>query len=569
MKWFAFFLSLSVMSAAMADCSTPAGVAGDMQFNTKRKVMQFCDGSHWQAMGQAFPAAANTGCNTPTGVAGDMFFNSTHNVVQFCNGENWINAGDGRWTTAAQTGCSSPTGVAGNMFYSTSENSMQFCNGESWINARFKEVVGPKSVLSRTVARVTAPDKFVASSWKSSAQDTNGNIYIPGYATNSNTGSLVRLNPKLELEQAVEITVAGASRVTIRSVVPHTDGFVYAAGEYLSGNYQLILLKFDGNLNLVTYTLYGGSGNDQVISSKMADNGFWYAAGQQNSDAADGNTDGWVLKIDPSNLNVVAQKKYGYTGQDAASGIEIDAENNVYALATTQTGGWVPTVVKFDENLNLITAQSVHVTGNPATMTFDGYGNLVIAGHISSNTTPRGHLVKLSGDLSTNLKEISVDGNYVRLTDQTVGRNGDIYAVGWQSYDTTNGYDLLLLQFDTNLNLLAARSIGGGTVERLNTSLLYDGYSNITLVSIDQVTLEASIVLTLPEDFSTLPTSGSLPAPLDYYTWRTVAINTAVRTDSVNNRSTIVVGDAAIGALSAAVTVTDVTGSRTSTQGYY
>jgi hypothetical protein len=37
------------------------------------------------------PARAFANCSIPAGIAGDIIYNSTYNVVQFCNGTNWIN----------------------------------------------------------------------------------------------------------------------------------------------------------------------------------------------------------------------------------------------------------------------------------------------------------------------------------------------------------------------------------------------------------------------------------------------------------------------------------------------
>ena len=39
------------------------------------------------------PANAFAACTVPAGIAGDIVYNSTYNVLQFCNGTTWINAG--------------------------------------------------------------------------------------------------------------------------------------------------------------------------------------------------------------------------------------------------------------------------------------------------------------------------------------------------------------------------------------------------------------------------------------------------------------------------------------------
>ncbi len=46
-----FFIGLLLFSGTVqADCSAPAGVAGDQIFNSTHKTMQFCDGTNWYSM---------------------------------------------------------------------------------------------------------------------------------------------------------------------------------------------------------------------------------------------------------------------------------------------------------------------------------------------------------------------------------------------------------------------------------------------------------------------------------------------------------------------------------------
>ncbi|MBI1272908.1 MAG: hypothetical protein GC131_02340 [Alphaproteobacteria bacterium] len=41
------------------------------------------------------PGAAMADCDTPAGVAGEQFYNTSYNLMQYCNGTNWVNMGAG------------------------------------------------------------------------------------------------------------------------------------------------------------------------------------------------------------------------------------------------------------------------------------------------------------------------------------------------------------------------------------------------------------------------------------------------------------------------------------------
>lgn len=57
----ALFGLLMGPSVAMAACSNPAGDEADQMYNGTHKVMQFCNGTDWIAMGALSPAAGGGG----------------------------------------------------------------------------------------------------------------------------------------------------------------------------------------------------------------------------------------------------------------------------------------------------------------------------------------------------------------------------------------------------------------------------------------------------------------------------------------------------------------------------
>lgn len=61
MRFMVVFLVLLAASPAKAACTNPAGVEGQMVYNTTHKVLQYCDGDKWWGMGwKQAPGAADS-----------------------------------------------------------------------------------------------------------------------------------------------------------------------------------------------------------------------------------------------------------------------------------------------------------------------------------------------------------------------------------------------------------------------------------------------------------------------------------------------------------------------------
>ena len=80
-------------------CASPDGRIGDIFYNTDEKVLQYCNGVDWVAMGPVSGSGGN-GCFNPDGNAGDIIFNTDYSVLQYCNDEDWVGIGTGQDATA-------------------------------------------------------------------------------------------------------------------------------------------------------------------------------------------------------------------------------------------------------------------------------------------------------------------------------------------------------------------------------------------------------------------------------------------------------------------------------------
>ncbi|HXN51421.1 MAG TPA: LamG domain-containing protein [Candidatus Acidoferrum sp.] len=74
---------------AFAACASPAGVEGDTVYNGTFHVLQYCDGTNWNAMGATGAGAGGAGCSNPSGPEGESLYNKTYHMLQWCDGTTW------------------------------------------------------------------------------------------------------------------------------------------------------------------------------------------------------------------------------------------------------------------------------------------------------------------------------------------------------------------------------------------------------------------------------------------------------------------------------------------------
>lgn len=109
-------LGLSPLRAA-ADCASPVGVEGQMQWIAASSVVRYCNGTSWVSM-------ANIATGTACSSAGAVQFVSSE--IMFCNGSVWV-----KTSPATNHGACAST-AAGRFYYDTTGNYYWFCSGTNW-----------------------------------------------------------------------------------------------------------------------------------------------------------------------------------------------------------------------------------------------------------------------------------------------------------------------------------------------------------------------------------------------------------------------------------------------------
>lgn len=249
----------------------------------------------------------------------------------------------------------------------------------------------------------------------------------------------------------------------------------------------------------------GGTGGDGGSRITTDGNGNIYATGDfsdssivfgsftltnTNKDTADF----FIVKYD-ANGNVLWAKSAGGTQTDKGQSISTDANGNVYVIGNYESSSitfgsytlvnkgnsWDIFAVKYDSNGNVLWAKSAGGTtwdwGN--SLATDNNGNLYLTGYFTSpsiafsnDTLPSGFFLIKFDSNGNELWGKSVGSYYDYGLDVTTDNNGNVYVSGtfWSTViifgiDTLqntsgNQYDAFVVKYDSNGNVLWARSAG-------------------------------------------------------------------------------------------------------------
>jgi hypothetical protein len=232
-------------------------------------------------------------------------------------------------------------------------------------------------------------------------------------------------------------------------------------------------VKFDPNLNILARKVYGGSGIELFHAVTIDSSDNIICAGYTGSEGA-GSVDTLVVKFDP-NLNILAKKIYGGTGDDRFNGVTTDTNDNIICVGVTTsegTGSYDALVVKFDSNLNILARKVYGGTGpdyfyRVATDTND---NIICAGYTSSEGSGGVDtlVVKFDTNLSILARKVYGGGSHDYFYGVATDTNDDIICVGYTNSEGSGGDDALVVKFDTSLNILAKKVYGDTGIDWFN-----------------------------------------------------------------------------------------------------
>ena len=297
------------------------------------------------------------------------------------------------------------------------------------------------------------------------------------------------------IRQRILVSIYGGSG-TEQFAGPRVDNFnnIYVVGYTSSEGLGLndgLIIKFDSNLNIIAKKRYGGTGDDSFNSIVIDSVGNIIVAGYTSSEGL-GLNDGLIVKFD-SNLNIIARKRYGGTGDDYFRWLSVDQNNNIIVIGSTSSegvGSGDGIIIKFDSNLNILVKKRYGgsvgaVSILRAALYTDG--NILVVGNTSAEgpnvpAAINGFIIKFDANLNILARKVYGGTGTDAFISVAIDASNNCYAVGQTTSEGLGGGDALIVKFDTNLNILASKRYGGSGGQDVFRGVEIDSVGNIICV---------------------------------------------------------------------------------------
>ena len=283
----------------------------------------------------------------------------------------------------------------------------------------------------------------------------------------------------------------GGSGYEYGRAMAENAGFLYVAGDESSdadgGNTDITVMKVDKSNGQVTWKKQSGGANEERGTSlAISDADKIYVAGYEVSDAAGGNYDIAITRLDTGGC-VDWKKQYGGVGNEKAHSIAI-SDTNIYVTGyeTSDTDGGNEDifVMKIDAGGCVSWKKQYggadRDVGHGITATEDF---VYVTGYEMSDTDGASSdifVMKLEPDGDVVWKKqyggIGIDRGYAIKT-----LNGDIYVTGYEMSDSGGGKeDVFAMKLDNNGNVVWKNQYGGAETDKGYSIEVSDGSLYIT-----------------------------------------------------------------------------------------
>ena len=294
--------------------------------------------------------------------------------------------------------------------------------------------------------------------FKAVAVDSSNNIICAGYTSSEGTAGDDALVVKFDSSLAIiaRKRYGGSSNDQFKAVVVDSSNHIicagYTASEGTAGD--ALVVKFDSSLGIVARKRYGGSGAEEfnTVTIDNADNII--CAGWTISEGSGAN-EALVVKFD-SSLAIIARKRYGGTSGDYFYAVAVDGLNNIICAGNTSSEGTAgdALVVKFDSNLDLIARKRYGGSGNDIfiSVAVDSSNNIICAGYTSSEGTGGDALVvKFDSSLNIIARKRYGGTGTDYFYDVAVDNSDNIICSGWAGSEGAGGYDGFILKLPSTI----------------------------------------------------------------------------------------------------------------------
>lgn len=294
------------------------------------------------------------------------------------------------------------------------------------------------------------------------AIDSNDNIFISGkyHADTLTYWNTFILKYDTNLNILKEKVAYGTVDEGFEKIVFDNNNNIIAVGFSSSGgtNNDAIIYKFDTNLNIIARKHSTGSLNEYFYGVAVDSSNNIICIGYTTSEGS-GGSDGLIVKFD-SNLNILARKRYGGTGNEMIEGICIDSSNNIFCSGYTYSEGLGEAealIIKLDSNLNVLIKKRYGGTRTEAfrNVTIDSLDNIICVG----NTTTEGAsgtdygsalIVKFDNNLNIIAKKLLFKSGNNSFYGVAVDTADNIICSGWVGVGGGNN-EAVVVKFEKNI----------------------------------------------------------------------------------------------------------------------
>ena len=216
----------------------------------------------------------------------------------------------------------------------------------------------------------------------------------------------------------------------------------------------------------VILDVYGGTGVSYTNAIITDSSNNIYCVGYTSAAGAGGN-DAFITKFD-ANFTVLASKVCGGTGDDAFLGVAIDSIDSIICVgytASTGAGGYDGLIVKFDTNLGVTIRKTYGGTGTDKLFSVitDSSNHIICVGDTTSAGAGNSDALIVKFDTNFNVLAAKVYGGTSsdHFTSGTIDSSGNYICVGYTNSIGAGNNDGLIVKFDTSLNVLLQKIYGG------------------------------------------------------------------------------------------------------------
>src|SRR5574337_751288 len=248
------------------------------------------------------------------------------------------------------------------------------------------------------------------------------------------------------------------------SIVVDNAGNVYVTGSAFnaSNNLDIVTIKYSPSGQQLWLQAYDGSGasNDEGYEIKLSDSGYVYVVGYTTTSAT--MQDIITIKYSTAGVQQWAQLYNGsFNNYDAGAALEVDAAGNVYVtgMETESNYTYDAVTIKYGPGGQQLWAQTYNGPGNfndePYDIDIDANNNVYVL--VTSDTfyasQPNADIVVLkynnSGTLQWRRVYDSSFHGYEYAKKMAIDRNNDIIVAGY-GFVTGNGNDIYLLKWNSS-----------------------------------------------------------------------------------------------------------------------